>query len=97
MKKRNLVLLAVFSSLVSNGADLSRRNQTFLEDQATVSNGEVPSRPEILLLGDSIRLLYCEKVKKDLKGRFDVRYPTWNTGNTQTLINSLAKLQNLWP
>ncbi len=89
---RELLLLLTCMSACSV---LRAEKKSFLEDQATVSNGEVSSRPEILLLGDSIRLLYCEKVEKDLKDRFDVRYPKWNTGNTQTLINSLAKLRGL--
>ncbi len=47
-------------------------------------------KPQILLIGDSIRMGYCEFVKEELGDFADVRYPAENCRNTQHVLISLG-------
>lgn len=49
-------------------------------------------RPQVLLIGDSIRMGYCAFVKEELSGCAEVLYPKENCRNTQHVLISL----NAW-
>ena len=51
--------------------------------------------PQILLIGDSIRMGYCAIVKAELEGVADVRYPDGNGCNTQHVLISLGSWAKL--
>lgn len=76
-------------------ADVPKPANAFLEDATSMPPAVRSALPEILLIGDSIRLQYCETVSNALAGVALVRYPQWNTGNTQTVLNSLSRLRGL--
>ncbi len=61
---------------------------SYLEDGK--QSGEVSALPQILLLGDSIRIGYCGTVKKQLDGMYDVRFPNENCQYTQHTFVSLS-------
>ncbi|MGI6279973.1 MAG: SGNH/GDSL hydrolase family protein [Acutalibacteraceae bacterium] len=51
-------------------------------------------RPNIFIIGDSIRLGYCETVKKELENAAEVFYPDENCRSTQFVISSLNRWSN---
>lgn len=48
------------------------------------------SRPQILLIGDSIRMGYCEQVRDELSEEAEVLFPSENCRCTAFVIESLA-------
>ena len=53
-------------------------------------------RPNIFLIGDSIRLGYCETVKKELADTAEVFYVSDNCRNTQYVVTSLERWKNMF-
>jgi len=51
---------------------------------------EKNERPQVLLIGDSIRMGYCETVKNELDDCADVLYPKENCRNSQNVLISLG-------
>ena len=51
-------------------------------------------RPNIFLIGDSIRMGYCETVKKELADTAEVFYVSDNCRNTQYVVTSLEGWKN---
>ena len=54
------------------------------------------TRKNIFLIGDSIRLGYCETVKKELSDVAEVFYVSENCRNTQFVITNLRKWQKMF-
>ena len=65
------------------------------EGSKTVGKAENENKKQVLLIGDSIRVGYCEFVKENLKDVADVYYPNENCRNTQYIITSLRLWLNL--
>ncbi len=64
--------------------------KTYLEDGiAAPIQAEASEKPGILLIGDSIRMGYCETVREFFKDEADVFYPEENCRNTQYVITCL--------
>lgn len=55
----------------------------------TINNPINKNKKQVLLIGDSIRVGYCDYVKEQLKDIADVYYPPENCRNTQYIITSL--------
>jgi len=53
-------------------------------------------RPNIFLIGDSIRMGYCETVKKELADTAEVFYVSDNCRNTQYVVTSLERWKNMF-
>ena len=53
-------------------------------------------RPNIFLIGDSIRMGYCETVKKELADTAEVFYVSDNCRNTQYVVTSLEGWKNMF-
>lgn len=53
-------------------------------------------RPNIFLIGDSIRLGYCDTVKKELADTAEVFYVSDNCRNTQYVVTSLENWKNMF-
>ena len=66
-----------------------------LEDAACLPNEKVSSLPEMLLIGDSIRMGYCEAVAEELRGKAEVKWPRENCQNSQNILISLARWRGL--
>ncbi len=67
----------------------------FLEDGTKSAEIKKDNLPQILLLGDSMRLGYCEHTKELLKDKFEVCYPLENCQTTQHTFVHLGMWQNL--
>ncbi len=68
----------------------------FIEEGSKVAGKAVnTNKKQVLLIGDSIRVGYCDYVKKQLKDVADVYYPPENCKNTQYIITSLRLWLNL--
>ena len=66
-------------------------SKTYLEDggNTVCYQGEQSRKPGILLIGDSIRMGYCQTVRECFKDEADVFYPEENCRNTQYVITCL--------
>ena len=53
-------------------------------------------KPNIFLIGDSIRIGYCETVKKELADTAEVFYVSDNCRNTQYVVTSLEGWKNMF-
>ncbi|MBQ2623715.1 MAG: SGNH/GDSL hydrolase family protein [Kiritimatiellae bacterium] len=67
----------------------------FLEDSANEPAKKSSGLPEILLIGDSIRQLYCPYVAEALRGKVEVKWPKENCQNTQFVLTSLSRWRGL--
>ncbi|MBR6737099.1 MAG: hypothetical protein IKL82_01890 [Clostridia bacterium] len=65
------------------------------EGSKTVGKALNENKKQVLLIGDSIRVGYCEYTKKLLEDVADVYYPPENCRNTQYIITSLRLWLNL--
>ena len=65
------------------------------EGSKTIGKAENENKKQVLLIGDSIRVGYCEFVKENLKEIADVYYPAENCRNTQYIITSLRLWLNI--
>ena len=61
-----------------------------LEDKTAKAAEKVSDKPEIFLLGDSIRMGYCQDVKNELRDIADVRWPKENCANSQNTLIHLS-------
>ena len=61
-----------------------------LEDAASKPAAKSSNLPEILLIGDSIRIGYCGAVSNALAGKAEVKWPKSNCQNSQNILISLA-------
>lgn len=66
-----------------------------LEDAASKPSENVSSLPEMLLIGDSIRLGYCGAVEEALCGMAEVKWPVENCQSSQNILISLARWRGL--
>lgn len=66
-----------------------------LEDAASLPTAKVSSLPEILLIGDSIRIGYCGAVAEALRGKAEVKWPAGNCQSSQNILISLARWRGL--
>ena len=67
----------------------------YLEDAASVPGKCVSALPEVLLIGDSIRIGYCNAVAEALKGKAEVRWPKGNCQNSQNILIALPRWRGL--
>ncbi len=72
-----------------------RPPQEHLEDVASVAAQKVSSLPEMLLIGDSIRIGYCGAVAEALRGKAEVKWPNGNCQSSQSILVSLARWRGL--
>ncbi len=74
-------------------------SKTYLEDgvSAVGYQGKHSEKPGILLIGDSIRMGYCETVRECFKEEADVFYPEENCRNTQYVITCLKSWSMQFP
>lgn len=61
----------------------------------SVGTAQNENKKQVLLIGDSIRVGYCEFVKENLKDLADVYYPSENCRNTQYIITALRSWRTL--
>ncbi len=74
----------------------NQKTGEWLEDRLAEEKTAAPvEKPQIFLLGDSIRQGYCATVKNDLADRFDVIYPKDNCRFTQHVLVSLGGWRGL--
>ena len=62
----------------------------YLEDAKSAPAAKTSDLPEILLIGDSIRMGYCGAVSNALAGKAEVRWPKGNCQSSQNILISLA-------
>ncbi|MBO5939860.1 MAG: hypothetical protein J6R18_01515 [Kiritimatiellae bacterium] len=86
-------LFAVFCGLVPLSSFAAKA--THLEDATSVSAKKASSLPEILLIGDSIRIGYCAATAEALKGKAEVRWPKGNCQNSQNILITLPRWKGL--
>ena len=67
----------------------------YLEDAASRPAQKTSELPEVLLIGDSIRQLYCASVAEALRGKAEVRWPKENCQSSQNILISLARWRGL--
>ena len=67
----------------------------YLEDAANEPSRKVSELPEMLLIGDSIRQLYCSAVAEALRGKAEVKWPKENCQSSQNILISLARWRGL--
>jgi len=61
-----------------------------LEERTGRAGEPQSSLPEIYLIGDSIRMAYCNDVARSLEGRAAVRWPDGNCANSQNILINLG-------
>ena len=84
------------SVLLAGLAVMSAHGQTaHLEDMASGPAAKASELPEILLIGDSIRIGYCEAVGETLRGKAEVKWPKSNCQSSQNILISLARWRGL--
>lgn len=89
-----LSILAV--SVLLTGAQAGRHGQEGHLEDATGKPAECASSlPEILLIGDSIRLGYCGTVAEALRGKAEVKWPSENCQSSQNILISLVRWRGL--
>ena len=69
--------------------------KVMLEDAANEPARKTSDLPEILLIGYSVRQLYCPHVAAALKGRAEVKWPNGNCQNSQYILTGLARWRGL--
>ena len=67
----------------------------FLEDAANEPSRKASELPEVLLIGDSIRQLYCSAVAEALRGKAEVKWPKENCQSSQNILISLSRWRGL--
>ena len=67
----------------------------YLEDAVSAPGKRSSTLPEVLLIGDSIRIGYCAAVAEALKGKAEVRWPKGNCQNSQTILIALPRWRGL--
>lgn len=68
----------------------------YLEDAASKPAKKSSELPEVLLIGDSIRQLYCPYVAEALRGKAEVKWPVKeNCQSSQNILISLARWRGL--
>ena len=67
----------------------------FLEDAANEPSRKASELPEMLLIGDSIRQLYCSAVAEALRGKAEVKWPKENCQSSQNILISLSRWRGL--
>ena len=85
-----LAILAVVAVLQAGAAP-----EGHLEDAASRPAEKTSSLPEILLIGDSIRIGYCKAVAEALNGKAEVKWPAGNCQNSQNILISLVRWRGL--
>ena len=94
MNQRGLLTWAAVA-MVAFGASASPA-KGFLEDAASEPAKKTSGLPEILLLGDSIRQLYCPYTEEALRGKAEVKWPVKeNCQSSQNILISLARWRGL--
>lgn len=80
-----------FQDVPLQSVQAKRRLETVhLEDAASKPAAKTSNLPEILLIGDSIRIGYCGAVSNALAGKAEVKWPKSNCQNSQNILISLA-------
>ena len=88
------LLMAV--GLLASAFAYSAPTGCFLEDAASEPAQKTSDLPEILLIGDSIRQLYCPYVAEALRGQAEVKWPAReNCQNTQHVLTNLSRWRGL--
>ena len=67
----------------------------YLEDSVNARQTEQTEKPVVFLIGDSIRMGYCETVKQELADAAEVVYPEENCRYSQYIITSLRAWSGL--
>lgn len=67
----------------------------YLEDSVNARQTEQTEKPVVFLIGDSIRMGYCETVKQELADAAEVVYPEENCRYSQYIITSLRTWSGL--
>lgn len=83
--------LLVFALACSSAA----ATRGYLEDAANGPAQKASKLPEILLIGDSIRQLYCSAVAEELCGKAEVKWPKENCQSSQNILIALAYWRGL--
>ena len=88
---------ALAARLVADGQVIpAAPKEKHLEDAASLPAAKPASGlPEILLIGDSIRIGYCRAVAEALAGKAEVRWPKENCRNSQHILTALAAWRGL--
>lgn len=66
-----------------------------LEELSSAPAEKTSALPEVLLIGDSIRMGYCSCTAKTLSGAAEVRWPEANCANSQNILISLPSWRGL--
>ena len=66
-----------------------------LEEQRAEAAKSVSAKPEVFLIGDSIRVGYCRDVARELGDAADIRWPQANCSNSQNVLIQLPKWRGL--
>lgn len=67
----------------------------YLEDAVNARQTEQTEKPVVFLIGDSIRMGYCETVKQELADAAEVVYPEENCRYSQYILTSLRAWSGL--
>ena len=84
---RSALAVIAFAALAADAAHL--------EDAASNPAVKTSSLPEILLIGDSIRMGYCAAASNALAGRAEVKWPSGNCQSSQAILIRLATWRGL--
>ena len=93
--KTNVIGGMILMALIVEGSLSLASAGGHLEDRQSVAARPESSKPEVFLIGDSIRIGYCEAVSRELADVADVRWPKENCSNSQNILIQLSWWRNL--
>ena len=95
MDQMNKTGKMAFAVLLMTGVQFVSSAGGHLEDQRSAAAERVSAMPEVLLIGDSIRMGYCGDAGRELGDAADVRWPKENCSNSQNILIQLPRWRGL--
>lgn len=89
-KEEGKVKMMITLMLTCVALAVSAGETSHLEERTSTTNSNQSKLPEIYLIGDSIRLGYCNDVARELAGKAVVCWPDCNCQNTQNVLVNLG-------
>lgn len=83
-------VIAAMSAVDGQCAEKPQVRPVHIEEASRKPAERTSDLPEILLIGDSIRIGYCRYVEQTLRGRAEVKWPKENCRSSQNILISLA-------
>ena len=96
MKRNKMFMIAAALSAAAIAVlPAAAAQKGHLEDATSQPAAKTSSLPEILLIGDSIRMGYCAAVAEALRGKAEVKWPAANCQSSQNILIQLVRWRGL--